>query len=130
MSTESIKIDHRNVAPLYCQIAAQVRHLVAVGAYPPHFRLPAIRALARQLRVTPNTIVQAYAELSKAGVVRKRRGAGCFIATGAAVLALEESRRSLEKRIDVLLEESRQMNLKPAEVFRMVVARVNKVADH
>jgi GntR family transcriptional regulator len=65
--------------PIYRQIVNQVNYLIASDLLQPGEELPAIRALALQLKVTPNTIVKAYDELEKTGVVHKRRGSGTCV---------------------------------------------------
>ncbi|MDX9975283.1 MAG: GntR family transcriptional regulator [FCB group bacterium] len=96
--------------PIYRQIVNQIKYQVAAGQLLPDEELPPIRTLAEQLLVTPNTIVRAYGELERDNVVRKRRGAGTYIAGGGSPLAREERRRILAGRADQLLAEARQMN--------------------
>jgi GntR family transcriptional regulator len=72
-----LTIDVKGGLPIYRQIANQIRYMVASGLLKPDEDLPPIRALAAELRVTPNTVVKAYEELEAAGVISKRRGSGC-----------------------------------------------------
>lgn len=72
-------IDPRSPTPLYEQIAARVRVAVASGELSPGDSLPSVRALARQLRVNPATVVQAYRDLASDGFVDIRHGQGTFI---------------------------------------------------
>lgn len=84
-------------------------YLVASGLLQPGEELPPIRTLALQLKVTPNTIVKAYGELEKSGVIHKRQGSGTFVSEGRAPqVAIRERRRVIEQRIDAPL---RQFNL-------------------
>ena len=79
-----IKISLADGVPLYRQIVNQIRYMVASGLLEIGEDLPPIRTLAQQLKVTPNTIVKAYGELEAAGIVRKRHGAGTFVAGGGS----------------------------------------------
>src|SRR5687768_9002579 len=106
--------------PIYRQIVNQVKYLVASSLLQPGEELPPIRTLALQLKVTPNTIVKAYGELESAGVVHKRRGSGTFVAEGHPQLALGDSRRAIEQRIDALLAEAHQLNFTADDILRMV----------
>ena len=74
-------IDPRSPTPIYAQIAARVRIAVASGDLTTGDPLPSVRALAGTLRVNPATVVQAYRELERDGVVEMRQGSGTFIAT-------------------------------------------------
>jgi DNA-binding transcriptional MocR family regulator len=66
--------------PLYRQVAEQVRALIRSGALPGGSRLPTIRQLARDLRLTRLTIQSAYAELQAQGLVESFVGRGTFVA--------------------------------------------------
>ncbi len=73
------QIDARSPTPLYDQIATRIRVAVAAREVQPGDALPSVRQLAKQLRVNPATVVQAYRELEKDGFVEMRQGAGTFI---------------------------------------------------
>ena len=105
--------------PIYRQISNQIRYLVASGRIAPGEELPAIRTLALQLRVTPNTIVKAYGELEAAGVVWKRAGAGTYVSEGLSRLADRERERIIEQRLDALLAEAHHLNFTANDVLRM-----------
>ncbi len=64
-----IHISPHDGVPIYLQIVNQVKYLVASGRLAPGEELPAIRVLAEQLLVNPNTVARAYRELEIAGVV-------------------------------------------------------------
>jgi GntR family transcriptional regulator len=119
-----ITINLTDGVPIYRQIVSQVKYLVASGLLQPGEELPAIRTLALQLKVTPNTIVKAYGELEIAGVVHKRHGSGTFVSAGRPQqVALRERRRVIEQRIDALLAEAHQLNFTADEILRMVRER-------
>ena len=119
-----ITINLADGVPIYRQIVNQVKYLVASGLLLPGEELPAIRSLALQLKVTPNTIVKAYDELETSGVVHKRRGSGTFVSEGRPKLALLERRRIIEQRIDALLAEAYQLNFTAEDLLRILRARM------
>ncbi|HKE84746.1 MAG TPA: GntR family transcriptional regulator [Vicinamibacterales bacterium] len=118
-----ITINVTDGVPIYRQIVNQVKYLVASGLLRPGEELPAIRTLALQLKVTPNTIVKAYHELEISGVVHKRQGSGTFVSEGRLKLALRERRRVIEQRIDALLAETHQLNFTAEDILRMIRER-------
>lgn len=65
---------------LYRQVAEQVRKLIRSGALPPGSRLPTVRALAGELKLTRLTVQSAYAELQTQGYVEAVVGRGTFVA--------------------------------------------------
>ncbi|MCO5165575.1 MAG: PLP-dependent aminotransferase family protein [Planctomycetes bacterium] len=75
-----LALDPSRPEPLYVQLVEQVTARARSGAFPPGFRLPPTRELARALRVHRNTVVRAFEELVAAGVVTSRVGSGTFVA--------------------------------------------------
>ncbi len=65
--------------PIYRQIAHHVRRALARGMINPGDRLPSVRELAQQLKVNQNTVVHAYSQLEREGIIETKRGLGTFI---------------------------------------------------
>src|SRR3954468_7281071 len=66
--------------PVYLQLIEQVKHAIDVGALRPGDQLPAIRRVAEDLVINPNTAAKAYRDLEHDGVIELRQGAGAFVA--------------------------------------------------
>ncbi len=118
-----IQISTNDGVPIYRQIVNQVKYMVASGLLLSGEELPPIRVLAKQLLVTPNTVVKAYDELERDGVVHKRQGSGTVVSEFVSPLAEREQRRILEERADTLLAEARQMNVPFDEVVELLHKR-------
>jgi GntR family transcriptional regulator len=69
--------------PLYRQLMQQIERLVAAGWLREGDPLPSVRELSRDLAINPATVVKAYGELERAGLVETRRGLGTFVAAGS-----------------------------------------------
>ena len=65
--------------PLYLQLMEQIRHGIETGALKAGDQLPTIRKVAEDLVVNPNTVVRAYRELQREGIVELKHGSGAFI---------------------------------------------------
>ena len=65
--------------PVYLQLIEQVKHAIDVGALSPGDQLPAIRRVAEDLVINPNTVAKAYRELEHEGVIELRQGSGAFV---------------------------------------------------
>lgn len=65
--------------PIYLQIVEQIRHSIEIGALVEGDQLPGIRTLAEELVVSPNTVVKAYDDLEREGLIRLRHGAGAYV---------------------------------------------------
>src|SRR5437763_5507345 len=57
----------------------QIRHAIETCAIMPGDQLPGIRTLAQQLVISPNTVIKAYTELDREGVIELRHGSGAFV---------------------------------------------------
>ena len=84
--------------PVYRHIAHAIEHGITNGTLTLDFRLPAERELARALKVSRTTVVNAYRDLETRGLVRGHVGRGTFVsaapeAVGRAVRVARESRR-------------------------------------
>lgn len=114
-----IKTDPESGVPLYLQIVKQVKRLVAHGALRPGDRLPAVRELALQLRINPNTVARAYRELQHAEIISPKWGEGSFIADGAAALA-EKGREDIVAEILAdAVAQARSLGLSDDELSRL-----------
>ena len=94
-----VNLDPRDARPLYLQIMDEVRRALVVGALRPEDPVPSVRELASQLVVNPRTVLQAYQELEREGVLYVRRGQGTFVASSAQAdrraLARDVAKRAL-----------------------------------
>lgn len=74
-----IEISSREGRPVYRQIADEIEREIAIGVLRPGEALPALRVLAAELNVNPNTVQQAYRWLNLHGMVEVKRGQGTFV---------------------------------------------------
>ncbi len=99
MSSDAfIVVDASASAPPFQQIVDQVRALIQSGDLAPGAPLPTVRQLAGDLRVAPNTVARAYAELQQNGWIEADGRRGTRIAVkppaardGAAHAALHDA---------------------------------------
>jgi GntR family transcriptional regulator len=105
------QIDPRSPTPLYEQIAARVRVAVAAGELAPGDPLPSVRALARELRVNPATVVQAYRDLAIDGFVEIRHGHGTFVREVPTFLRDEERAAQAERLVRKLLQDAARLGI-------------------
>jgi DNA-binding transcriptional MocR family regulator len=76
-------------APLYVRIADSITQQVAVGALRPGDRVPSLRQLSRQQRVSMSTALQAYLWLETRGYLEARPQSGFFVRAPFATLIPE-----------------------------------------
>jgi len=87
----------------YLQIAQQVRQAVRLGLLRTGDQLPTVKDVVSQLAINPNTVLKAYRELERDGLVAGRPGVGTFVTRSASqesTAPLELLRRDLNKWLD------------------------------
>jgi GntR family transcriptional regulator len=94
-----VNLDTNDGRPLYLRIMDEIRRALVVGSLQPEDAMPSVRELASQLVVNPRTVLQAYQELEREGVLYVRRGQGTFVSSRARAdrseLARTVARRTL-----------------------------------
>ena len=118
-----LHISTHDGVPVYLQIVNQVKYLVAASRLAPGEELPAIRLLAGQLVINPNTVARAYLELEREGVVVKRHGSGTYVSDEGSPLARRERRKILIQRADALLAEADHLDVGLSDVIALVKER-------
>jgi len=64
---------------LYEEVCARISAMIGKGTYRAGERIPSIRALSRQMRVSVNTVMGAYAQLENSGLIEARPQSGYFV---------------------------------------------------
>ncbi|MGW7547231.1 GntR family transcriptional regulator [Streptomyces sp. NPDC054770] len=83
------RIDRRSGVATYVQIVQQTKQALRLGHLQPGDRLPTAREVVEATAINPNTVLKAYRELEREGLVEARRGLGTFVkrSLGAAPAA-------------------------------------------
>ncbi|NUM53615.1 MAG: GntR family transcriptional regulator [Candidatus Hydrogenedentes bacterium] len=115
-----LSINQGDGVPLYLQLVQQIKHLIATGRLTPDSELPAVRVLAQQLLINPNTVVRAYRELELAGLLYKKRGEGTYVSSRGTPYTDDECRRILMQRIEALLVEGRHLGFNEDQIIELV----------
>lgn len=92
----------RDDAPIYTQLYEQLTLAIVSGAYGPGERLPAVRELALDAGVNPNTVQRALSELERSGLVFSQRTAGRFVTEDAQRIEQERLKLAEERAKDFL----------------------------
>jgi GntR family transcriptional regulator len=109
-------IDVASSVPLYAQIVGQVRAAVASGVLGAGDPLPSVRQLAAELRINPNTVVQAYRELEREGLTIPQRGHGTYVAELPEGRRQDERARVARELAEKLVAEAGRLGLNPSDV--------------
>ena len=81
--------------PIYTQLIEQLTLAILSGEYPTGGKLPAVRELAAEAGVNPNTMQRALAQLEQTGLLYPRRTSGRFVTEDETVI--QEARLNLAR---------------------------------
>ena len=73
------RLNDRSGVATYLQLVQQVRHALRLGMLQPGDQLPTAREVVSRLAINPNTVLKAYRELEREGLVAARPGQGTFV---------------------------------------------------
>jgi GntR family transcriptional regulator len=106
-----IEVDQHSGVPIYVQIVDRVRRAVGAGVMGAGDRLPTVRRLAEELTVAPNTVVKAYNELQRMGLIESKAGVGTVISAGVEEVAREQQVEALFGRLDELVRDAASLGV-------------------
>jgi GntR family transcriptional regulator len=72
-------LDRTSGVATYLQLVHQVRQALRLGLLRPGDQLPTAKEVVAQLGINPNTVLKAYRELERDGLVAPRPGQGTFV---------------------------------------------------
>ena len=75
----TFRVDGRSGVPPYLQLVRQVRQALRMGVLDIGDQLPTVREVVAEVAVNPNTVLKAYRDLEREGLVEARAGHGTFV---------------------------------------------------
>lgn len=126
MNADQFMITPGAVEPIYQQIGAQLRRLIASGQLPPGEILPSVRDVAVQHAINPMTVSRAYSQLEGEGLLTRLRGKGMAVARGArTALSPQQRLARLQPRLSEVARQARELDV-PA---RLVLQRLKSLLE-
>jgi GntR family transcriptional regulator len=121
-----IQITPGSADPIYVQIVEQVSEAIAKGQLVAGDKLPALRRLAAELVINPNTAARAYTILEQCGLVTTKTGSGTFVADPKLRSKDAADVNILAERMDALIARSLNLGLGPEDIISMFKNRLAK----
>ena len=93
-------LDGRSGVAPYLQLVQQVKQALRLGLLQVGDQLPTVREVVERLVINPNTVLKAYRELERDGLVGSRPGQGTFVLrtlAGTSLASHAALRRSLAR---------------------------------
>ncbi|WP_138752860.1 GntR family transcriptional regulator [Paenibacillus sinopodophylli] len=72
-------IEFDNNLPIYLQIMNYIKKEIITGKLKAGDKIPAVRELASELQINPNTIQRTFQELEREQIVETKRGLGRYV---------------------------------------------------
>ena len=105
--------------PIYIQLVEMIKTDIVSGKYQPGDKLPAVRDLAMELGVNPNTVKRAFSELEREDLVKSDRTNGRYVTEDKK--KIKELLKVLsEKYIDELFEKLNSLGMSDGQIVKMI----------
>ena len=114
--------------PVHVQLKEQLKFLILNGDLEPGARLPTTRQLAGFLRINRNTVLRAYQELAREGLIDCRQGRGCLVVEQPEEAASPVPAQLLEV-IDGAIEQARGLGVSADDFATTAYARARQRWD-
>jgi GntR family transcriptional regulator len=121
-----IQISPGSDKPIYVQIVEQISEAIAKSELIAGDKLPAVRKLAAELVINPNTAARAYGVLEQAKLVTTKTGSGTFVSDPRLRSRGDTDINILAERMDVLITLGLNLGLGTADLAAMFKDRTNK----
>ncbi|MCC6742396.1 MAG: GntR family transcriptional regulator [Acidobacteria bacterium] len=117
--------------PVYLQLVDQFRYLIAAGRFRVGEYLPPMRQIADEIGLNLNTVLRAYSELQRDGLIRSTRGKGAVVIRSAPVVSppanpgAEGCSDSIDEIIATAVERALSAGLNPSDVLARTQAAID-----
>ena len=105
------------VAP-YLQIVQQVKQALRLDILHVGDQLPTVREVVEKLVINPNTVLKAYRELEREGLITSRPGQGTFVVRTLAGTSLA-SHATLRRSLARWLQSAREAGLDEESILAL-----------
>ena len=116
----NIQINNSSDDPIYLQIKNQIKSQIISGGLQVGDKLPSIRFMAKELRISMITAKRAFDELEAEGFIDSVQGKGNFVARQNKELIREEYLKKIEEKIQDIIEFSDIIGLSNKEIMQMI----------
>jgi GntR family transcriptional regulator len=117
------QLDTGSGVATYLQLVQQVHQALQLGLLEPGDQLPTAQQVVAQLAINPNTVLKAYRDLEREGLVRAKPGQGTFITRSLPRIDAAAQARFLGSMTD-WLRSARAAGLGPDDIeaiYRMAL---------
>jgi len=121
------RIDRRSGVATYVQIVQQTKQALRLGLLEPGDKLPTAREVVEATAINPNTVLKAYRELEREGLVEARRGLGTFVRKSLGAAPADSPLRA---ELDAWASRAREAGLDRDDVAALFTAVLDEHFGH
>ncbi len=115
-----IIVSNNSSIPLYEQIKEAIKKDIVTGSLKAGEKLPSVRSLARDLKISILTVKKAYDELVDEGFIETRQGLGSFVLEDNSQLKQEEKNKTLEEKIIEVVKLAKALKISKKELEELI----------
>ena len=124
-----VQISSGSNEPIYTQVVGQISRAIAQGLIRPGEKLPAVRNLAAELVINPNTVARAYTILEQHGLVTTKTGSGTYASDPRLRDKDVRELNILNDRIDNIITQGLNLGLSHEEIVELLKGRLSKFSS-
>ena len=108
-----------NDLPIYTQLVDKIKLRIVSGQLPPGEKLSAVRELAAEAKVNPNTMQRAFQELERAGLVFSQRSSGRYVTEDVEII-MEAKKAMARQYVQSFMKSMEQLGYTGEEILRLL----------
>ena len=117
-----------NDRPIYLQLMEQIKLRIITGEYGPGDKLPAVRELAMEAAVNPNTMQKAFAELERSGLIVTKRTSGRFVTEDKDMITQIRTQLAKEEALS-FIEKMKELGFEKNDILALLSAVAEEPAE-
>ncbi len=115
-----IVVSPLNPDPMYKQVTDQIKNAIASGTLRPESKLPSIREMAKELKISEITIKRAYSDLENEGYILTRSGLGSFVASIDREKLRQEKLEEIRWEINRTLKAGEKFGISTEDIIALI----------
>lgn len=124
-----MSVEFDNNLPIYLQIMNYIKKEIVVGRLKAGDKIPAVRELALELQINPNTVQRALQELERENIVETKRGLGRYV-TSEELRIMENKKAMASDLLDHFIQGMQELGFANKDIITIVSEAVQDDSKH
>ena len=115
-----IALSNSTSLPIYEQIKEQIKAQILSGELAEGEKLPSLRRLAADLKISVLTTTRAYNELEAEGYITSQQGKGFFVMSSSSQLLREQLLKNVEAQLQGAIDVAEKAGMSREELLALL----------